>query len=283
MCTNPIRITKRQLDGSSSEQIVPCGKCAECRSKKHSDFACLSVLEARNCKSMYMATFTYRNDVVPIAKVVCYWRDGKLVDVPFRGFVEDSKYREICVKHMEDSNKRVLSDSKPLVSVSHIRRKHYETEDSFDEVVYTPSLRREDVRLFLKRCRVAWYRAFGKNMSYRYAIFGEYGSSTKRPHYHALFFDLTKEEAAFLSERWNKEFGFTRFDFIPEFNPDGSPARVKVANYVSKYIAKGVEDYPAVALNLVERPRRFSSRKYGVSSISEKELKSLKSFTDAKI
>lgn len=286
MCIHPILLTRKRLDGSCRIQLVPCGKCAECRSKKHSDFACLSALEARACSSMYMVTLTYRDDVVPVAKVVYHVRDGELVDILFRGFVDDSKYRELVVRNMRKAAElRFNGDLKPLVQISHIRKgaTPYESDTEFDNVYYTPSLRREDVRLWLKRCRVRWKRFFDTDMHLRYAIFGEYGSVTKRPHYHALFFDISPEQAAFLSESWNKEFGYTRFDYIPEFNADGSPARIKVANYVSKYIAKGAVDYPAVALNLVERPRRISSQNYGIRAISAKELHSLKNFINAKI
>lgn len=286
MCTHPIQLTRKRPDGSCRIRLVPCGKCAECRSKKHSDFACLSALEARACCSMYMVTLTYRDDVVPVAKVVYHVRDGELVDIPFRGFVDDSKYRELLVRNMRKAAElRFKGDLKPLVQISHIRKgaTPYESDTEFDNVYYTPSLRREDVRLWLKRSRVRWKRLFGTDMHLRYAIFGEYGSITKRPHYHALFFDISPEQAAFLSESWNKEFGYTRFDYVPEFNSDGSPARIKVSNYVSKYIAKGADDYPAVALNLVERPRRISSQNYGIRAISAKELESLKNFINAKI
>lgn len=284
MCTKPIEIHRSYPDGSTRIDVVPCGKCAECRSKKQGEFAALALLESLTCKSMYFVTLTYRNENVPIVKVVQYVRGGELVDVSFSGFVEpDTKLRKVLIRNMQTN--MTIDGPQPLKQVSVIRKSAtpYESDTEFDAVIYTPSLRREDFRLFVKRARVAYYREFGEKLQLRYACFGEYGSVTKRPHYHALFYDLTPSQVAFLESRWNEEFGFCRFDNIPMFNLDGSPARVKCAKYVSKYIAKGADDYPAVALNLVERPRRISSRKFGVKSISDKELQSLKSFINAPI
>ena len=70
MCVSPITLKKKRPDGSFSFVQVPCGKCHECVSKKHSAFALEAVLEARAASSMYFVTLTYRNDTVPIIGTV---------------------------------------------------------------------------------------------------------------------------------------------------------------------------------------------------------------------
>lgn len=282
MCTSPITITKKRPDGSFESRVVPCGKCDECRSKKHSDFAALATLEAKACTSMYFVTLTYNDKTVPISKVVLHHYDEGFETV-FSGFVPDSKMRELCVKRMKAASSSFMQDGSPLksVSVSAKGRTPYENESEFDLVTYTPSLRREDVRLFLKRCRVEWERKYGMKMDFRYVFFGEYGSRTYRPHYHGILYNITDSEVCFFRDRWESEFGFSDFKFIPQVNKDGSPARIKVANYVSKYISKDL-DYPALECGLVEPPRRFCSRGFGVKSLTPKNIQSLKNFINAK-
>lgn len=58
------------------------------------------------------------------------------------------------------------------------------------------SLRKEDIQLFIKRIRKKI------NQKMKYFIVGEYGSKTKRPHYHCLFF---------LEEKYTNRFGADMF------------------------------------------------------------------------
>lgn len=53
------------------------------------------------------------------------------------------------------------------------------------EIINTPSLVKKDFQLFLKRLR----KAYTKN-HIKYYCAGEYGSTTARPHYHAIIFGL---------------------------------------------------------------------------------------------
>lgn len=279
MCVNPIKITRKSLDGSSKTMIVPCGKCEECKSKKHSDFAALAVLEAKRADSMHFLTFTYRNDKLPIMKCTRLTGFGIQQKASDNEFIKlSSRYHKLCI----EASSIDMEEFRPVKSYTHTRRLAGEYDDTFIDVVYTPSLRREDMRLFIKRCREDWYREHGSRIDCRYTVFGEYGSATFRPHYHAIFFNLTDEQAFFLRDQWRIQFGYADCYSIPVLNSDGSPGRLKVANYVSKYIAKG-DEYEAVALNLVERPRRLSSKGFGVRQLTAKEVQSFKNFTNVPI
>lgn len=55
-----------------------------------------------------------------------------------------------------------------------------------------PTLRASDVTLFLKRLRQNLVRRYGRDVAgkLRYILCGEYGSKTRRPHYHILFWNF---------------------------------------------------------------------------------------------
>ena len=65
MCTNPL-VIRRAYAGKVKTDVVPCGKCHECISKKQNEFAALACLEAKKSSSMWFATLTYSNNRVPI-------------------------------------------------------------------------------------------------------------------------------------------------------------------------------------------------------------------------
>lgn len=255
MCVSPLMIERRYA-GMSKIDIVPCGRCHECISKKQNEFAALACLEAQRSTSMWFFTFTYSNSSVP---VMCNWLGDRLE--LFQDFVADSS-RSKVLPLMGD-----MTGKKPLELYK---------DGAF---TYVPSLRREDVRLFLKRCRVAYERKFGKKIDFKYAGFGEYGDRTNRPHYHFLFYNLDKEQAAFLKDAWASQFGFCDACEIPFLNRDGSPARVKVTKYVAKYLGKPKKDFEPLLKGLCESPRRISSKSFGLGVCEEK----LKSFIYAKI
>ena len=247
---------ERRYAGKSKIDIVPCGRCHECISKKQNEFAALACLEAKRSRSMWFFTFTYANSSVPI--MVNWFDDSQELH---QDFIAESVRSSVLPK-MGD-----MTGKKPLQMYS---------DDSF---TYVPSLRREDVRLFLKRTRVAYQRKFGELFDFKYAGFGEYGSRTNRPHYHFLFYNLDFSQAAFIKDAWCSRFGFCYSCEIPLVNRDGSPARVKVTKYVAKYLGKPKNDFFPLLKGLCESPRRISSRNFGVG-VCENQLKS---FTYAKI
>ena len=67
MCTSPITV-KHSYKGNFSTRydVVPCGKCAECRAKAQSEFAALSVLEAESAGSIGFLTLTYSDVSLPL-------------------------------------------------------------------------------------------------------------------------------------------------------------------------------------------------------------------------
>lgn len=82
------------------------------------------------------------------------------------------------------------------------------------------TLVKRDCQLFIKRLR-----EYEKN-EIRYYLVGEYGTNTKRPHYHAIMFNIADPKN--IEKAWGK--GFT---FSPPLDKKGHEIR-----YVLKYIQK---------------------------------------------
>ena len=161
MCTEPRPITiTDKVYGTKRTYVVPCGKCHECLRKKQNEFAVLAVTEALAAKSLFLLTFTYRNDVLPILASY-YEEDGNRHS---QSFVEDHRADII----------NDLADERSVVSGVCV-----------DDVDFYPSLRRSDVTSFMKRFRTAYNRAHEDSpLDFRYAIFGEYGDHThQKSHY----------------------------------------------------------------------------------------------------
>lgn len=252
MCTNPIQRTITYRGNFSKKTIeVPCGKCAECRAKKQSEFAALSVLEAESAGSIGFITLTYDNASLPV--VISILTPGD--EVQQRAFSRGLKLgrSEVC---------------KPFFNGC------FEEDRTVLEEFVCASLRREDVQKFIKRYRQDYFRRKGERLDFRFSFFGEYGERFKRPHYHMLVYGLEKSECQRLCSLWC--YGFSDLKFVEHFNSDGSDAFSKVSRYVSKYISKGDFLPDFVRAGYAEKPRRQSSIHFGQRDLN---LDSLRNFT----
>lgn len=237
MCTDPKQFSRRLKDGSTKTITVPCGKCAECRAKKQSAFAAVSVLEAQNGANLAFLTLTYDPEHLPVAFVDSDDPDSRLI-----GFTRGSE----CPSWMSEFWSG--DHCKPLVG--------------YDQHFYTPSLFREDFKNFLKRYRQDYYRRNGSRVDLRYSLFGEYGEEKKRPHGHMLVYGLDPKELHYLGKSWNN--GHVYLEYVPRFNADGSDAFVKVSRYISKYVSKGDCLPQFVTDGFAQKPRLQSSVRLGV-------------------
>lgn len=256
MCVSPITITREYRSiGKKFSFTVPCGKCPECLSKRRSEIAALSVLEANVHSSLYFFTLTYRNEELPIA--ITDDVDGVRRIVGFsRGY--KGKAENFC--NSVDIGPSGLGPAEAY------------------------SLCREDVKLWLKRCRRGWSRLHpDKSLDFSYLICGEYGEQRGRPHYHGLFYGLTAEQAAYFEELWSDRYGFSLVR--PQPNPADPSAALKDAprlcNYISKYMFKGAYSKWGFLMDYVEKPRRQSSIRFGLTD--DETLSKLSAFTKGAI
>lgn len=112
-----------------------------------------------------------------------------------------------------------------------------------EELIYSIAERRPELHKkhfvdFIKRLRHTNYPKDAKVRyndpkypTVRYYAVGEYGTETKRPHYHAIIFNLTEKAQKNLSETWKK--GITRLD----------PCNSASIHYVTKYVISRHADY----------------------------------------
>lgn len=95
-----------------------------------------------------------------------------------------------------------------------------------DNILYSgsglPTLYKRDVQLFLKRLRKMYSKISDKSIKYYFV--GEYGTKSKRPHYHAIMFNMDNPELIQLA--WQKGFTYT------------PPLLAGGVRYVLKYMSK---------------------------------------------
>ena len=237
MCLNPISIT-REIAGRKYTQVVPCGKCIQCKTKDQGEYAQRCINAANEDGQVWFITLTYNNDHVP------------------------SNYRLEDPSTLFDSDGELIEDSSDSSVL--------ETDEDTGEMVAKRrylSLDREDIKKWKKRVKIRYERKFGKKLELKYIICGEYGPRTHRPHYHGMFFGLDKDAARMLEKDWNDNYGFTCFKYIPTFSVDGSNQVEKVAKYCSKYCVKVNElEDDSVINQLVQKPRKMTSQGLGVPS-----------------
>lgn len=147
---------------------------------------------------------------------------------------------------------------------------------------------RKSVLKFLNQLKVRIYRLYGKR-SYKYFFTSEYGSHTKRPHYHALFFLENVVNPTVFAETcrdlWVYGYMFPKFDLHKNTYVDnfGKPSQITIrslaggAKYVSKYITKDLSfyDLPHISAYLADNkncdknflPKHWQSNGLGYSLV----------------
>lgn len=257
MCLHPVTLTRKDPLCGTKTYTVPCGKCAECKSKYRSGIAALCAHQAFVSGSMYFLTLTYDDEHCPIA----------YTDLTPDGPVIFSYGRNCAVWNQT-----------PCETDKHFLNVPYEHRDSDGEIIgYScPSLYREDIKNWLKTFRKKYKKICGEDSRLKYIFFGEYGEQRGRPHYHGLVFNLSRDQVELLVSCWRHgdvtllPDTYRRLDF-DEIG--------KMANYVSKYASKGVCSRFADILPFVEKPRRQSSIDFG--EYSQSELNDLRSMMPA--
>lgn len=269
----PISLRNRILPYSANGITVPCGKCLECLRKRQNDYAVRIAEEAKLKGSFWFFTLTYSEDKLPFAYRP-YLVDTSTGEVFFDYAYKSLKYRDSIPEYVQRFLLSEPRNGKP--------RYYYELDTDFARslvagsenlpdrfkvgVSVSPSLHREHVRLWIKNCRVAYKRLFGKDLSFTYAGVGEYGPRTCRPHYHFCVFGIDRFTAFWMAERWKREFGFYVLKQVKAVNKDGTPGFDIASKYVGKYISKGVFECPSVIKRDVEKPRFQASIGLGLDS-----------------
>lgn len=99
---------------------------------------------------------------------------------------------------------------------------------------------KQDVKDWLKRFRTNYERNFGKKIG-RYFLCSEYGTHTHRPHYHAIFFNMSVKDMSLALRDWRGAFGFV---MAKDIDMSSQKSLENSARYVAKYSTKGVFENP---------------------------------------
>lgn len=133
----------------------------------------------------------------------------------------------------------------------------YQSPESFEmnyrerPIVAFNSVRKEDIQLWLKRCRTRWNRQHD-DRPFSYFITSEYGPSTLRPHYHGCLFGVSKDEVRDWFHDWQVHYGkIVDYDDL-DMTKGG-------LNYVSKYCSKGMFEHPLCSRDFFYFYRKASS------------------------
>ena len=234
--------------------IVPCGHCSQCLKSRQNDLAVRCAIEARKRGSMIFVTLTYRDDTLPVScSLECVDKDSGecFRDMPCSVISRDTElYKNLTFKFSQMDRRRV----------KYVYSDILEIDNDLYRYCFTPSISNRDVQLWLKSCRVQYFREFKLPLKkFSYVAVGEYGPNTNRPHYHLAFFGLAKHVVDWMCSRWNRQFGFSYVQKVNAINEDGSNGFDICSRYIGKYLSKGKFECESVGLRYSKKPRLLCS------------------------
>lgn len=250
----------KSLVSSYAGSFVPCGRCAACLKRRQQDLAARCSAAASYYGSMIFVTLTYNDANIPLSCVI------EQVDKDTGEVFQYSSLYQLRRRFRNQKEDEFLDEVLRGVCASRSHSYRYtikdlvEIEGTLFRMVVTPSLYTRDVRLWLKRSRVAYEREYGSKLpDFKYVICGEYGNhNSKRPHYHLAFFGLDKSYVDYLVSLWN--FGFTYVQKVNAVNSDGTDGFALAAKYIGKYMSKGKFDCQSVEDGFAFKSRICSSK-----------------------
>lgn len=232
-------------------RMVPCGCCAECLKKKHNELAIRLYRQCCRSYSVDFLTLTYNNESVPVA---------------FTHEIVDTVTGELVLSDVKLYDSAVLRGFLFSKSDNHVLPDLFVGSHNGLRSYFAPSLRRSDVSDCLKRSRERYARLHGHRSEFTYYLVGEYGSRTKRPHYHLLLWDCPRDFIDILCQEWNALYGFALNKHVnPQVKDGVSSGYLATCRYISKYVSKGQFDSDRPAYKFTQKGRVCSSRYIGLS------------------
>lgn len=201
MCLYPRQIIVQSRTFGVRRVIdAPCGKCVDCLKQRQNDWKLRICHESGYWSHVYFFTLTYRDSALP------------------------------CSVTYEDEYDNIYGI---------FRKPQAECIASQLGMVFKSTAYIDDVQNFIKRMRTGYERKQGVQLDMKYFICAEYGPNpkgTKRPHYHGVLMTSAEYNALLpYFNSWRSDYGRMEFKEVGIEREDKS----SVANYVSKYCAKG--------------------------------------------
>ena len=213
-CEHPVRVYNKYID---QYLFVPCGKCNSCQNRRAMKWTQACERERSNSLFTLFVTLTYDEYSLPL-----YNYTGGFDEL------DKSVYKNAsCLfsTRLHDSECMELSDD-------------LFDEDSDKELFYyylnnkgIPYASKTDIQLFHKRLNKWFYNnVTNKYQNFRFFLVSEYGSTTLRPHYHAIYFVNDNEVAKRFQDGIFASWKYGRYDCQYVEN--------NASSYVAQYINK---------------------------------------------
>lgn len=167
MCINPITIKRNLKDYNKPSEkartlyrynirpfatdsiTVPCGRCAECLKKRQLDLSVRCMREAERFGSMVFVTLTYRDSELPVSVTLeqVDKESGDIIAQPPQLLDRNSPVRSLVLDELLKIRSGVVARRYTMP---------FDEANLFDEqwyyqYVFTPSISRLDIRLWLKK------------------------------------------------------------------------------------------------------------------------------------
>lgn len=246
----------------------PCGHCSDCTKSRQNDIAVRAGYEAQKYSYISFCRLSYNNESLPLSYV------------PYIVFADGTKIQDGKCELLTGDFLKGMRIEMAKVPNSVIKGKsrylHYEVPGFRDvngygttvQYLITPSVNMDDPRLWLKACRVAYKREFGKPLpDFKYLMCAEYGTQYTRPHYHYLFMGLEPRIVDWMLARWEVRYGYTTRKSVVNSPKD----KFRVCSYISKYMSKGEFEAPAVTAGVAKKGRYCASRYMGSDVLKGKQ------------
>lgn len=230
-CLHPIvRKYVNHFDGLVRVQECPCGHCLACLHNAQDSWAIRLRETCRAHNSFVYDTLTFN------AASITYF------DV---------------TEQVLDERRIISPESRKL-----LWRYCNIDKDTGEVTFYSPAIDRSVIRDWIRNARESFVYDHGYRPKWRYFIVQEYGPKTSRPHFHLLFFGISKSDYIhYFKKPWRRDYGFTKTQFI-EGGTDKD--RDCITRYVSKYVSKGVFESPLVLDGFSPKPFRSISHGIGI-------------------
>ena len=247
-CSNPQRVFNKY---TGEYVFVPCGKCAMCKNKRAARYTKLLEREKEQHKFTFFVTLTYSDTYLPVIRFPDFC-DHKCSLRNYE-FVSSRERDNICVTVQD------------LFDFSDYNIKFYKSDVKFfyDWIEYggLPYCSKSDAQLFLKRLNKYIHdNVTHQYKNFRYFLVSELGSTTFRPHFHAIFYCDSQELADRFSEcilsSW--KYGITDCQFVQN----------SACAYVAQYLNKSF-DLPYVYQNKLLSPFFLCSRNPFIGAFSQ--------------
>lgn len=303
-CEHPLRILPKDSDFGKSHRDkelprryrdiypvsrgyieVPCGKCIACLRNRQNAMVSRLYADASKYGSFVFVTLTYDEDHLPLAESVyrCNVSSGEFerVGLPYVD-ADGNESVELKPRIIHGHRVQNWTASREMRAIKPSRFPRYIDKPLFDGLTIegykyfariTPSACREDVRLWLKSCRVQYPRETGNELpEFKYACVTEYGPRTCRPHYHLCFLGLPFSIVEWFVSRWT--YGKQKdVKAVSRLNKDGSDGYRLASQYIGKYMTKGKFECDSVKRAArycdAEKPRLMQSIGLGSTLVDQ--------------